>query len=122
MCIRNVTMVKHERETSGDTPLSIKRSKKQSNVCESLKEALALAESSGVKIVSFQSTSKVFERIRSFRVATVVYVSRLPSYMWDATVLMEKQMEFTDREMETFSAFSAIMEVKCCRQVSLRNF
>lgn len=118
-------MGKHGHETiNNDTSSSNKRCKKESResresrVCGSLKEALILAESAPAKNVGFPSAWEVFERVRSFRVASVVYVSRLPSYMWDNAVQLETQIQLTEEESKIFLAFSAIMEDKCCRQIS----
>lgn len=111
-------MGKHGQTTNGDTSSPIKRSKTESQVCGSLKEALILAESASTKNISFNSAWEVFERIRHFRVATVVYISRLPSYMWDATVHQENEIRLTKEETNIFLTFSTVVEDKCCRQVS----
>ena len=111
-------MGKHGQSTKGGTSSPIKRLKTESKVCGSFKEALILAESASTKNISFHAAFDVFERVRPFRVAAVVYVSRLPPDMWDGTVHQENETRLTKEETEIYLSFSAIMEDKCCRQVS----
>jgi len=83
-----------------------------SSVCGSLKDALVMAESVPTKELTFQSAWDVFERLGSFRAAAVVFVSRLPPYMWDSTALyLEGHTELEAEEAKIFRALSAIMEV-----------